>query len=589
MKTFLFLIRFHYRIIGRKLFLLFVFMGSAVFFQGLGLSLFLPILQGEDSDSKLARLLKQAFATVGLEYTLLSCLVLLVLFFFIRSGFLMWVDIYVGKVSAYLLARLRCSFTKKIFELDYQASLKKSSGYLNNALVVEMPAAVSSFESLANLINAILFFLLYLGIPLIFNPALVLLLCVVGIPFLLVMRWINTRTKQVSSENSACSAGLQRLLIQALNNFKYLKATAEHPSLLRQIFSKSWTLGNLQVKQKILGTLASRGLEPFVILIVAAIIFYTVEMQSKSIIEQSFFLYLLYNALNRFVFMQTGFRKLLATWGSIQVFQNLERDLEQFTEEALQLKQSRAVDFNRPIRLDHVGFSYQDGTEVLRDINITIEPNSTVAIVGGSGAGKTTLVNLIIYLLRPTSGSLLLGETPYAEIQPERIRKSVGYITQESVIFQDSILNNITLWKGGSPEQQLAAVKAAAKKAHLEDFINGLESGYEALLGESGLNVSGGQRQRIGIARELYKDAKIVIFDEATSSLDSQTEKEIQRNIDEFKGQKTIILVTHRLSTVRNADRIYCLKDGEVAEEGTYEELCSRQGAFRRMVDRQQV
>ena len=218
------------------------------------------------------------------------------------------------------------------------------------------------------------------------------------------------------------------------------------------------------------------------------------------------------------------------------------------------------------------------------NINITLPPKQTVAFVGASGAGKSTLVTLLTGLLKPTAGEIFLGSARYEDIDQRLLRKSIGYVTQESVIFHDTIRDNITLWSDRGDEVR---VRSAAAGAYINQFIEDLPKGYDTVLGDSGLNISGGQRQRINIARELYKNVRILIFDEATSSLDSESEREIQVNIDAFRGEKTVVVIAHRLSTIRNSDLIFVLKDGGIVEQGAYDELYSRGGEFRAMVDQQ--
>ena len=217
-------------------------------------------------------------------------------------------------------------------------------------------------------------------------------------------------------------------------------------------------------------------------------------------------------------------------------------------------------------------------------MTLTIPPNSAVAFVGVSGAGKSTLVTMLTGLLRPTSGQISVGGVPYRSLDQRRLREAIGYVTQESVIFNDSVHNNISLWSSDHSGEKVRAVARAARAA---DFIENLPDGYDSLLGDNGVNISGGQRQRISIARELYKDARLLIFDEATSALDTESEVEVQNSIDALRGNKTVILIAHRLSTVRNCDTIFVLKDGRLVEQGTYDDLYDLGGEFTQMVKRQ--
>lgn len=586
MKQIIALIKFYYELVGNRLFLLFSLMVIAVGFQGLSVGLFLPILQGEESNSKVSRVVRHVFDLIGIEYSLLYLLSALVVFFLVRSIFLIFESFLAGKIIADLLVDLRCKIAQKIFELRYEAYMSKSSGYLNNALIVEFQNVVFSFKMFSGLVVTILFAIMYVGIPLFINPILILILSGIGFPLFLIIKKINQLTKDYSILTSTHSAKLQKIIIQSLNYFKYLKATSRYPNVLEQIFQQSRKLGKLQFRQHQLGAITEFGFEPIVILVIAGVIFYYVEVKGQNIIENIFIVYLLLSAMKMLLSTQQSIRKLLNSWGSIEVLKTLNSELG-ISKERIPEQIISNIPSDKSIRFENVGFSFENGVQILRNINIEIRPNSTVAFVGESGAGKTTLINMLTGLLRPTQGAIFAGDIPYNDIDMFQMRKKIGYITQENVIFNDTIYNNITLWDTNDTNRDMEIVETVAGKAHISEFINGLENGFESILGEGGINISGGQRQRICIARELYKDAKILIFDEATSSLDTNTEKEIQKNIEEFKGQKTIVIVAHRLSTIRNSDKIFVLKNSTIVEEGSYEDLYSLNGEFKRMVVQQ--
>ena len=245
-----------------------------------------------------------------------------------------------------------------------------------------------------------------------------------------------------------------------------------------------------------------------------------------------------------------------------------------------------APDFELPMRLDNVSFGYDGSSSpVLDGVSLVIPPRSKVAFVGASGTGKTTLATLLTGILRPTSGVISIGDVPYSRIDQNRLREGIGYVTQESVIFNDTVRNNVSLWDEN--ENSLEKVKPAARTAHASEFIEHLPDSYDTLLGDNGMKISGGQRQRVSIARELYKNARVLIFDEGTSALDTESERIIQDNIDELRDNTTIVLIAHRLSTVRNSDMIFVLDEGRIVEQGTYDYLYAIGGRFTEMVDQQ--
>ena len=239
--------------------------------------------------------------------------------------------------------------------------------------------------------------------------------------------------------------------------------------------------------------------------------------------------------------------------------------------------------FNEHISFDNVSFQYEDGeSEVLKEIDFSINKGSVIALVGASGSGKSTIADLIPRFFEPTKGRITLDTIDIKDVRIKSLRKLMGIVTQETILFNDTISGNIAY---GQKEVKSSKIHAAAEAANAKEFIDALPQGFNTVIGEKGVRLSGGQRQRLAIARALLKDPPILILDEATSSLDTESEKYVQEAIDNLMKDRTVLVIAHRLSTIVNADRIIVLDNGKIVESGTHTELLDKSGIYKNLYD----
>ena len=290
----------------------------------------------------------------------------------------------------------------------------------------------------------------------------------------------------------------------------------------------------------------------------------------------------LYNPVRKFALFYNNFQQALGASSEIFKFMDIEDDVREKPRAKVLPK------FSDGVRFEHVSFAYahegEETHEVLRDINLEVRRGEVLAVVGSSGAGKSTLVHLIPRFFDVTDGRLLIDGNDVRDLTLASLRAQVGIVTQETVLFNDTVRNNIAY---GQPQVSQKEVEAAARAALAHDFIVGLPAGYDTVIGERGVRLSGGERQRLAIARALLKNAPVLILDEATSALDSESEALVQSALHNLMSGRTVFVIAHRLSTVRRADRIVVIENGTIADVGRHEELMSKLGTYRRLYELQ--
>jgi len=306
------------------------------------------------------------------------------------------------------------------------------------------------------------------------------------------------------------------------------------------------------------------------------------QIQRGAMTEGAFFafivaLFKLYDPVRRFALFYNNFQQALGASSAIFAFLDDQDELVE-KHRAYTLK-----GFRDSIRLENVEFAYRDDEgekKVLHDINLEIRCGEVVALVGPSGAGKSTLVNLIPRFFDVTSGRILIDGRDLRDVSMRSLRDQIGKVTQETILFNDTVRNNIAY---GQPDVPIHRVQAAAKAALAHDFIERLPEGYDTLIGEKGFRLSGGERQRLAIARALVKDAPILILDEATSALDTESESLVQAALSNLMAGRTVVVIAHRLSTVRRATRIAVLEQGRITAIGPHEELMRSSPTYQKL------
>ena len=560
--------------------------------DGLGLAMFIPLLgiasginaNTGDENSDVINFIVNLFDSVGVNLNLVNALLFMVVVFSIKGVFYYLRNVYFIKIRVKSVSLLRLNLIKSLNELSYSGFTKLEAGRIQNTMVGELGKVIGALMSFFVYLQHIIMLATYIFLAFIANWQFAILVAIGGSLSNLFYKYINNYTKEKATLLSSKGNSFNAILIQILHNFKYLKATNHY-----QLFSKK-LVNNIHEQEKInlgVGKISSIGeslREPFTIVIITGVIIVQTSYLGESFSSILLSLLLFYRALGHLVSMQNSWNTFLANSSGIDSFETLLSDFKHYQEP---LHYQEKIEHIDDISIKNISLSFR-GKKAIDNISFSIKKNSSVAFVGESGAGKTTLANIISGLQTPDDGEIIIEGKSLYKTNLNSFRNHLGYITQEAVIFNDSIFNNVTFWQEKSEENE-EKFRKTIEKVSLSEFLNELPEKENTQLGNNGILISGGQKQRISIARELYKDAELLILDEATSALDTETERHIKNNIDLLQGQTTLIIIAHRLSTIKNVDIIYVLDKGKIIASGDFDSLIKSSEKFRKMVELQEL
>lgn len=503
---------------------------------------------------------------------------------FLKGAFLFAQSFLMGSVSQKIVRDIRNKLYCKLQSLSLDFFDKARTGELISKITYDVGLVQNSItEMLMQFIYQTLQIILFLGIIFFIHWRLAMIsLFLLPLVILPVIK-IGKKLYKISNESQEKMGSINNILYETISGIRIVKAFSMQNYETKRFIDKNDGFCRLTIKS-IKRTIVLGPLNEFVGALSAAFILFFGgrEVLNGTISAGIFFLF-----LAALFSLMKPFKKITSVYGLIQQALAAAKRIFKILDKQPTIKEKEGAVILSPISkniiFDNVYFKY-DKKEVLKNINLEIRKGEMLALVGHSGMGKTTIVNLIPRFYDPFKGKITIDGYDTREVKLNSLREQIGIVSQETVLFNDSVRANIAY---GKQNASFDEIKTAAKAANAHRFIVNLPQGYDSVIGEQGLNLSGGERQRLAIARAFLKEAPILILDEATSQLDSESEKLIQEAIGRLMQEKTVFVIAHRLSTIKNADKIVVLDKGRIVDTGRHNELLSRDSLYKKLYEMQ--
>jgi ATP-binding cassette, subfamily B, bacterial MsbA len=482
----------------------------------------------------------------------------------------------------------------------YNAILRRSAAFFQrHSTGTLVSAIVNDIERIQFAMSSVLAEFLQQLFTLIFTAAVVVLLggrlawvLVLFVPGIIYSAGkIGRRVRHTTRRGQDKLADIQNILHETITGNRIVKAFSMEPWEAARFRTAAKRLFRANLRSVAASAISSPLMDLFGAVAIALLLLLGRGQIAHNVFTAGTFLafivavFKLYDPVRKFALFYNNFQQALGASSEVFKFMDVEDEVRERP-----VAKSLLV-FNRSIRFDDVSFSYSDNNgsearEILSGINLEVKAGEVLAVVGSSGAGKSTMVHLIPRFFDVTGGRLLIDDYDVRDVTLASLRRQIGIVTQETVLFNDTVRNNIAY---GQPHVSAQDVEAAARMALAHEFITEMPAGYDTVIGERGVRLSGGERQRIAIARAILKNAPILILDEATSALDSESESLVQSALANLMAGRTVVVIAHRLSTVRRADRIVVLEGGTISDVGAHDDLMKKLGTYRRLYDLQFV
>jgi ATP-binding cassette subfamily C protein len=512
-------------------------------------------VEGQANDSQLGRYVTDAFDKLGISPSLEILLLLIVIGIIVRSLLLVLARKQIGYTAARIATDLRLKLLRSVLAARWQYFSGKPAGQLANSIAGETNRSAEAYVNGATMVSQSVFVVIYTILALIVSWQATLAALVAGLVVSFLSHSLVRMSRRAGERQTVLSRSLLRRLIDTLQSVKPLKAMAREYLAGSVLSTETKQLNRVIQKQVLSKAALSAGQDSLYVILIAAGIYIAHKNFGMSLETILLLVLVLGRMMMQMGKIQTWYQKMVISESAFWSIKEAIEDARQHQEVSPGTREPVLRD---SVRLERVGLSYGD-KQIFDDVSLEIPAGGLTAIIGPSGVGKTTVVDLVTGLLRPTSGEIFVDDDRLSDIDLTAWRRMIGYVPQENLLLHDSVFRNVTL---GDSEVGDADAEEALRKAGAWEFVQQMPEGVHSTVGERGTKLSGGQRQRIMIARALVHRPSLLILDEATSALDPETEAAICGTLGELRGALTVLAISHQPAIVDVADRVYRLQDG---------------------------
>ena len=547
--------------------------------ESVGVTTFVPLLsfeigQGNNVTDTITNFIRGIFSFAHVPFLPKYLLLFIVLLFVGKAT----VGILLDYIRISINAHYESVTRNKLFTAQLRSSwphlLRQRLGHLETLILVDIPMSKDLLGRLTVSITYVTNLAMYLIVVFNVSAMVTILTTLIGFLFVFLFQPISRRIRKQASARSHLQHEMTHHVTEHLSGMKTVKTLSGEESAIKR---SSVFFDNLRVYDisiAMLRTIAVAIVPPFAIIYVAIVFGLAFRFHLVAVAALPTLVYLIYRI---FSYVQQLQDSMQVINGYIPYLRNVLRYEDQAHDSAEVAEGGGAFSFRNSLDFESVRFAYQGGTDVLHDVTFSIPRGTITGIIGPSGAGKTTTVDLILRLLEPTSGKITLDGFDIRSVDLTDWRSSVAYVSQDFFLMHDTIRNNIRFYDESITDEM---VWEAVRMAHIDGFIKERPEGLDTQVGERGIQLSAGQRQRLTIARALVRKPQVLILDEATSALDAESESHIQRVLSELKGKMTIIVIAHRLSTILHSDSLIVIENGRVVEEGVPQKLLQDKNSY---------